>query len=283
MKSISSIILVFFISFSALFAADITIMSYNIRCLSEKDNKEGNGWEVRSHWLSSLIDYHNPDIFGVQEAFPNQLDDISKNLKKYKWIGVGREDGKNEGEHMAIFYDNNLFEVVEWSTFWLSETPDIPGYKGWDADCRRTVTWAKMKEIDDNNYFYIFNTHFDHKGKKARKQSAKLIIKKINEIAGNNNIILTGDFNCTESDPPYEILTHNGLKDAFYYSKKPHYGPEGTSSGFFTCSEKPLNRIDFIFFKGDIEILQHVIINDSKDGRFPSDHLPVLIKARVDS
>jgi endonuclease/exonuclease/phosphatase family metal-dependent hydrolase len=219
----------------------------------------------------------------VQEALVNQVNDLFKLLPGYKWIGVGRDDGAAEGEFMAIFYLEDRFQVLEDSTFWLSENPSVPG-NGWDAACNRVVTFGKFFDIPNNKEFYLFNTHFDHLGEKARLESAKLLTKSIYEIAENDNIIVTGDFNSLPSSEVYNILTgveeNNGntigLKDAKMVSNLRHHGPDFTYTGFQLSKLSENNKIiDYIFVGNSITVLKHGILSDTFNGRFPSDHFPV--------
>ncbi len=141
----------------------------------------------------------------MQEALHVQMNDLQKALPDFKYAGVGRTDGKQDGEYSAIFYNAKKLQLLESKTFWLSETPTVAGSKSWDAAITRIVTWAKFKDIESSKTFFVFNTHFDHIGKVARRESAKLLLKKINEIAGNSSVIITGDFNATPGDEPVQV------------------------------------------------------------------------------
>lgn len=182
----------------------MNVSSYNLRMDTSSDSL--NSWSYRKDDLNSLITYHDFDIFGTQEGFYHQLQDILR-LNSYNYIGAGRDDGKQSGEHSAIFYKKDKFEVLESGNFWLSETPEIPG-KGWDATCcNRICSWGKFKDIKNNKVFYFFNVHFDHQGKIAREESGKLMVEKMKSIAGDYPIIATGDFNSTEETPQIKIIS----------------------------------------------------------------------------
>jgi endonuclease/exonuclease/phosphatase family metal-dependent hydrolase len=108
--------------------------SFNVRYDNPDDAKRGNGWPQRAPVIAGMIRFHNFDVLGTQEAYRNQLDDLQKLLPGYDHVGVGRDDGRTKGEHAAIFFKKDKFRLLESGTFWLSETPDEPGVRGWDAD-----------------------------------------------------------------------------------------------------------------------------------------------------
>jgi endonuclease/exonuclease/phosphatase family metal-dependent hydrolase len=152
---------------------EVNVMTFNIRYNTKNDSL--NAWPYRKDNAASQIRFHNVHILGVQESLHEQMMDLSQLLLKYKYTGVGRDDGKIKGEYSAIFYDTTRLKLMESSTFWLSLTPDVPGSKSWDAAITRIVTWAKFKDAISKKIFYVFNTHFDHIGKEARRESAKLL------------------------------------------------------------------------------------------------------------
>ena len=179
---------------------EIKVISYNIRQSGLSDQDGEYKWENRREATLNMIQKESPSVFGLQEALLEQVEYIEQNCSQYSRIGVGRDDGKNAGEFMAVFFLKDNFKLLDSGTFWLSKTPDTVS-KGWDADCLRVVTWVQLQEIETGKDFYFFNTHFDHKGEVAREESAKLVAEKIQEIAGGKaNIILGGDFNSTITD-----------------------------------------------------------------------------------
>lgn len=256
--------------------APLTIASYNLRLNTEDDGI--NAWPHRKENVKALVRFHEFDIWGTQEGFIDQLKDL-ESMDEFGHLGAGRDDGKEAGEHSAIFYRKSRFKVLQSGDFWLSETPETPG-KGWDATCcNRICSWAKFKDLVTKKELYVFNVHFDHRGKEARLQSGYLMVRKIKEIAGKSPVILTGDFNST---PETEQIKHiqTLLKDSKTVSLQPPYGPEGTSNSF--KFDAPLQRrIDYIFVSKGIQVLKYGVLSDSKDQRYPSDHLPVVIKAVV--
>jgi len=219
----------------------------------------------------------------LQEVLKGQLNDLEERLPAYKWLGVGRDDGKTKGEYSPILYHAEKFELLESNTFWLSETPQVPGSKDWDAAITRICSWAKFRDKETDEEFYFFNTHFDHRGVEAREKSAALIAQKISEIAGDTPVILTGDFNAAPSTAAYQNLVagKHALTDALEVSQLPHYGPLGTFNGFRQPEEDDGRRIDYIFVKNGVEVHKHGILTDSWGGQLPSDHFPVLAEVSL--
>lgn len=263
------------------------LMSFNIRFANPDDGF--NYWPNRKDLVASTIRYHEADIIGLQEAMRSQLDDLVALLPGYQWVGLCRTDGTTtpdpDNEFSAILYRTDRFEIIEEATFWLSDEPDQVGSKAWDAALPRIATWVHFKDKSTNKTFYHVNTHFDHRGVEARAKSAQLIKTKIAEIAKGAPVVLTGDFNCVETDDPYRILTNKKdkvlLEDALLVSKMPHHGPLGTWTNSFQFPGVPGRRIDFIFVNKNVAVLKHAILSDSWSGRLPSDHLPVLARVMV--
>ncbi|AHM59627.1 Endonuclease/exonuclease/phosphatase [Flammeovirgaceae bacterium 311] len=248
-------------------------MTYNIRYDTPADKEDS--WTHRKERVESLIRYHQPDLLGVQEALQHQLSYLAQNLPHYAWYGVGRDDGKEQGEFSAVFYNKNKFSAEDQGTFWLSPQPDKPS-KGWDAAIVRICSWVKLKNKATGTVLYFFNTHFDHMGVKARENSALLIAAKIKEIAGTEPFVLTGDFNTTEDTPAFANLTSSGLlHNTEKISESKPYGPPGTFSTFDVKNEMG-KKIDYIFVSAHFSVLQHATITDAQKGKYPSDHLPVV-------
>jgi endonuclease/exonuclease/phosphatase family metal-dependent hydrolase len=260
-------------------AQELNVMTFNIRLNTTSDSL--NAWLYRKDKVASQVLFHQTHILGVQEALPDQVKDLQQSLSQYKFTGVGRDDGKNKGEYSAIFIDTTRLKLMESSTFWLSLTPDIPGSKNWDAAITRIVTWAKLYDKKSHKTFFVFNTHFDHIGKEARRESAKLILQQVMKIAGKMNVIIMGDFNSKPDEDPYKVLTDkaniNSFVDSKDISKTLHYGPTGTFNAFKSkeIDDKP---IDYIFLRGKWKVLQHATLSQTWGGRFSSDHFPVFAK-----
>jgi len=252
-------------------------MTFNIRLNVASDS--ANAWPFRKDKVSSQVLFHQVELLGVQEALYDQMLDLKDRLPRFKYCGGGRDDGETKGEFSAIFYDTTRLELLNTATFWLSETPTVAGSKGWDAAITRIVTWGKFRDRKNNNVFFAFNTHFDHMGKIARRESAKLLLKRVQSIAGKTPAIITGDFNANPQDEPIMIIVNKKdplhLTDSKAISQQPHYGPTGTFNGFQQKETSDL-PIDHIFLKGKWSVLTHATISESWDGRFASDHFAVL-------
>ena len=261
------------------------VMTFNIRLNTPDDGEDA--WPNRKQFATSMIRFYGADIAGLQEALRDQVDDLAESLPEYGWFGVGRDDGKDAGEFMTVFYRKDRFKVLQHATFWLSETTDVPTM-GWDAMCYRVVTWGKFEDLRSGTTFYLFNTHFDHMGQVARRESAKLLLSKVKEIAGDSPIIVTGDFNSTPDSEPYQILTKGlpdnpstKLIDTKFVSKYPHHGPNGTITQFKSANLPHNKTIDYIFIKNNVSVFMHGTLSDMFDGHFPSDHMPVLAKVGI--
>lgn len=277
MKRITFILLILASNFAM--AQNLRIITYNIRLNIASDGI--NAWPNRSDQVAALLDFHQAEIFGLQEALYDQIEDIQAKLPKMKWVGVGRDDGKRAGEFSPIFYNTEKFKALKNGGFWLSEKPDKPGL-GWDAACNRVCTWIILKEGKSGGKFMVFNTHFDHVGVKARTESAKLILRKIKELNTDKlPVILMGDFNLTPDKEPIAVITSE-LNDSRAISKKSPYGPVGTFNSFkFDAPMK--DRIDYVFVSDQVEVKRYATLTDSKDQRFPSDHQPVLVSLEIKS
>ncbi len=254
-------------------SSTFTVSSFNLRL--DTSNDKQNAWPFRKEMVKELISYHNFDIIGTQEGFLHQIQDVLE-LEGWAYYGKGRDDGKTQGEHSAILYKKDKFELLDSGDFWLREEPELPG-KGWDATCcNRIASWVKLQDKVTNQSFFVFNVHFDHEGVIARKESGKLMVKKMQQIAKNAPVILTGDFNST---PDTEQIRHisSFLDDSYKVSKTPPYGPVGTFSGFNLNAELK-NRIDYVFVSSDFKVHSYGALTDIQQGRFPSDHLPVVVK-----
>lgn len=282
----------------------IRTMSFNIRYDEPRDGM--NAWKYRKSMVVSMMQMHHIDIAGMQEVLNSQMKDLFSMLPEYGFIGVGREDGKTLGEFSPIIYLKDRFRIMNQGVFWLSETPLIPNSKGWDAAITRIVTWVEFFDKKTKKIFFFFNTHFDHMGIIATRNSAILLQNCVEEIAGESPVIITGDFNVNEYSETYKILagkTKKGttekksFKDSHYVCVHDHEGPEFTFHGFKAAEylyEQPQNdsckigksetdtleTIDYIFIKNKVEVLEHAILSDAWDGMYPSDHFPVIAGLR---
>jgi endonuclease/exonuclease/phosphatase family metal-dependent hydrolase len=262
----------------------LRVVSYNIRYDNAGDGP--NRWQHRRQAMADYLAELKPDLAGLQEVLIGQLRFLAEKLPDYAWHGAGRDDGREQGELSPLLYRRERFEVRDKGTFWLSDTPDQVGSKGWDAALPRVCSWLKLFDKQAHRELLALNTHFDHRGREARRQSAVLLRRKIDslcESAPTLPVILTGDFNCTASDEPYRALvaqteaTHTPLCDSLTISKKSPAGPDSTWNGFEGIVPKRI--IDFIFVR-NMAVLAHRVDDPRVEGRFVSDHLPVVAELR---
>jgi endonuclease/exonuclease/phosphatase family metal-dependent hydrolase len=275
-KTIISMVFLLMGFFSS--AQTLKVMTYNIRLDVTSDGE--NDWNHRKDYFTSQIQFYEPDIFGAQEATPNQVVDIATSLVQYDNVGIGRE-GIGKGESSNIFYKNDRFRVKESNTFWLSETPNEISI-GWDAACNRVCTYALLKDLKTNQLFWVFNTHLDHIGEVARTKGIQLILSRIKELnARKYPVIFMGDFN---SEPNEEriIALKKVMDDAREISVEKPFGPSGTFNSF-KHNESVTKLIDYIFMSknGSFKVQKYAVLSDSKDLRYPSDHLPVYVEIGV--
>ena len=257
------------------------IISYNVRFSSAPETDGDNRWELRRDASIKMVAAQKPLAMGLQEACPDQIDFLDQNLTGYKHIGVGRDDGNRAGEMMAIYYDTTRLTLLNSGTFWLSDTPDKVSI-GWDAACNRTCTWGHFKVNDTGFEFLYFNTHLDHVGSQARRNSIKLIVAKMAELNPNNvPVFLSGDFNSTTDDTIFEPLKAS-LKDAREVSAISDKNI--TYNGFGTVTDSPNTRkewvIDHIFFSG-VNPMAFRVLNGNYGVPFISDHYPIAFTFRA--
>ena len=251
---------------------DLKVMSYNIRMGVAKDGT--NSWEYRYPATALMLKDQMPDVFGVQEAFNFQIKFIEENFTDYDSFGVGRDNGKSEGEFMSIFWNKKTVKMIKGGTFWLSETPEKPSM-GWDAACKRTATWALMKDKNTGKLFYFVNTHLDHKGAEARRKGLELIVSRIDEINPKGYpMILTGDFNIK---PDNEALV--GLEQRMQSARK--IAPKTDNNATFNNWGKAKSDmvIDYIYVSGFSACTEyHTITEKYGTWKYVSDHYPIYAK-----
>ena len=257
--------------------SEIKVMSYNIRLSSGTIKADSiYHWEHRKQASLNLMHEENPTVFGLQEACPDQMDYMVENLPEYGYIGVGRDDGKRKGEHMSIFYLKDEVELLDGGTFWLSETPEEPSM-GWDAACKRTCTWTKLKMKSTGKEFVYMNTHLDHVGIEARKQGLALIVERANEIVPEGTVFLTADFNALTTNPIFDDLK-SVMKDA--REEAPVTDRRGTYNGW---NKENVNNpdcvIDHIFYRAAEAHSFRVLCDKTYGAPYISDHYPVVMEA----
>jgi endonuclease/exonuclease/phosphatase family metal-dependent hydrolase len=259
-------------------AQSLKVLTYNIRLDIASDGI--NNWSNRKDYFNAQLQFYNPDIFGIQEALPNQVRDIVAALETYKNISMGR-DGVEKGEASSLFFKKDRFTLLQGATFWLSETPNVIS-KGWDAALNRICTYALLKDKETKKHLWVFNTHLDHMGEQARTESLALIVTKIKQLNTQNYpVILMGDFN---SEPQEERIKQlkKSMDDSRDISIQKPFGPNGTFNGF-KHNEPVTKIIDYIFLSKNNPFLvtKYAILSDSKDLRYPSDHLPVYVELKL--
>lgn len=258
-------------------APAVRVMSFNIRFANPGDGE--NAWDKRKDFLAETVRAFDPDLLGTQETLARQRDDLKARLDGYEVLGVGRDDGREKGEMMALFYRKSRFEKLDGGHFWLSETPEVVGSKSWDSSLPRMVTWAKLRDRKDPEAppIAFFNTHFDHRGPKARLESARLVRKKVEELGRGCRVVVTGDFNSGEGSEPYKALFGSGdpkgvpLRDTYRAAHPKKADGEGTLSNFKAGISSGA-RIDWIGVSDGWEVEEAAIVHAGRDGRAPSDH-----------
>jgi endonuclease/exonuclease/phosphatase family metal-dependent hydrolase len=254
----------------------IKVMTLNIRYDNPGDSL--NAWPNRAAIVSNFIRNEKPDLLGMQEVLQHQYEFLDSTLLDYGSIGVGRSDGAKEGEMNPVFYRKERFDMIRTKTFWLSETPVVPGSKAWDAGLPRIVTWVELVDKNSHQHLFYFNTHFAHDSDSARIMSAGLLLSKVDSISSDFPFVITGDFNMLPSSKGYEILTGPAesvplLKDSFVISERNPIGPMYTFNGF--SDKQGTGRIDYIFVKDGLKVLSHKTIIKKERRIYISDHWPV--------
>ena len=278
------------VSCTAASEIDVNIMSFNIRYGHAEDRE--NSWDHRKECVYELLQTHQPDVIGLQEALRFQLNEIRDALPEYGEIGVGRE-GRTKGEYSAILYRTTRFDVDESETFWLSSTPETIS-KDWGNTCIRICTWARFFEKLSGKAFYLYNTHLDHESQISREKSVRLIMERIHCQNSGDPFVITGDFNIKEDNPVVLYLKGEALKiddlqeyvnslpviDTFR-ERHPRTLRTGTFHEFTGCVYG--KKIDYIFATPDVTVIDTKIIRDARNGRYPSDHYPITAHLKLPS
>lgn len=259
----------------------INVMSFNIRYDNPADGDQN--WHQRKENVVRMINFYDLDIIGMQEVLVSQLNYLKDNLQDYQAVGVGRKDGKEKGEFSPVFYRKDRFKELKSGTFWLSETPEKVS-KGWDAALERIASWVVLKDNITGKEFIFMNTHFDHRGKQARIESAALLKGKATELAAGMQLILTGDFNLTpESEGIQTIIKPDGENTLVNSSSTATftYGPDWTSTGF---NDRPFAQrkvIDYVFLKQIKTVNRYAVISEKLNDLQLSDHCPVFVQVEL--
>ena len=283
---------------NVLSAQELYLGEFNIRNDNAKDAAAGNGWAVRCPVVCDILKVESFDIFGTQEVLHNQLGDMLAALPDYDYIGVGRNDGKTSGEYAAIFYKSDRIKCLSSGHFWLSETPEVVGSVGWDAKYTRICTWGQFKDRRTGKKFWMFNLHMDHRGVEARKQSALLVMDRIQKMCGKQPYILLGDFNVDQFNPIYPMMMESGMFVDCHDAAAVRFAPTG-SMNYFKTDFKTDSRIDHVLVSDDFYVHDYTVLTYSywseekpsaealeaikagEEGvvvhkqRLPSDHYPI--------
>lgn len=256
----------------------VNVMSFNIRYDNPEDSLDN--WQYRKDRAANAIRFYDVDIVGTQEVLHNQLEDLKQRLPGYAVIGVGREDGKEKGEYSALWYKTDRFDLLDSGYFWLSETPEVAGSKGWDGACERIASWAKLQDKKSGKKYFALNTHLDHVGVAARREGISLILDRVKELSDGLPVIVTGDFN---SDPQSDVIKHiTDAADPEHLTDSREvaalvYGP---SWSFHDFGKIPYDRrplIDYVFVNDGLKVLRYGVLAETENNAFLSDHAPVLV------
>lgn len=289
---------------AAVEAQTLTVGTYNMRNDNAGDARNGNGWQRRCPVICEQVEWIDFDIFGAQEIKKNQLDDLLAALPEYDYVGVGRDDGIHGGEHEPIFYKRDRFRLLDAGDFWISQTPDVAGSKGWDAALPRVCSYARLQDRETKLRFWYFNLHMDHIGVEARREGAKLIMQKVREMCGGEPVIITGDFNVDQNNEIYQTFVTSGLLKDSYVAAEKRFVRNGTFNSFKPDLHTE-SRIDHIFVSPAFAVRNYAVLTDgywtpredaaaqkgeaapqeislrSYERRCPSDHYPVA--ARIEA
>lgn len=259
---------------------ELNVMSFNMRYDNPEDGE--NNWQYRRERVARVIAANDVDLFGAQELLVGQLNDLKGLLPGYAEVGVGREDGAEAGEFNPVFYRTDRFELLDWGTFWLSETPEEAGSKGWDGACERLATWTVLRDRDGRELFFI-NTHLDHMGEVARREGVSLLLGRIDSLSGGRPVVLTGDFNAT---PDSEVIAHVLADGRMRHTRDVADVREGASWSFAdygSIPEADRQLIDYVFVNDGLDVPMYRVLPDTLDGGYLSDHAPVLVKLQYNA
>ena len=262
-------------------SAPVNVMTFNIRYDNPEDSLDN--WKFRKDRVANAIRFYDADIVGTQEVLHNQLEDLKQRLPGYGVIGVGREDGKEKGEYSALWYRKDRFTLLDSGYFWLSETPEVAGSLGWDGACERIASWAKLQDKVSGRKFFALNTHLDHVGVVARRESISLILDKVNKLSGGLPVIVTGDFN---ADPDSDVIKHvTDSKNSQHLTDSRQiadivYGPAWSFHDFgkIPYARRPL--IDYVFVRNGLKVSRYGVLAETENNAFLSDHAPILVTVK---
>lgn len=256
----------------------IDVMSFNVRYDNPGDSL--NNWRFRKDRVANAIRFYDAEIVGTQEVLHGQLLDLQQRLPEYGVVGVGREDGKEKGEYSALWYKKDRFEVMDSGNFWLSETPEVAGSKGWDGACERIAAWARLKDKTTGKVILALNTHLDHVGEVARREGVALVLDRAEALGEGARIVVTGDFNAGPESEVIRQVTDTAhpkhLTDARMVSPIV-YGPDWTFHDFGRWPQEKRERIDYVFLGEGWKVTRYGVLAELDNEAYLSDHNPVLV------
>ena len=262
----------------------LTVMSFNIRYGTAKDGD--NDWTARRSLLFHVVREQAADLIGLQEALSDQITEIAAAVPGFATVGVGRDDGGIAGEYAAILFRESRFRVAEAGTFWLSDTPTVPGSKSWGNNVTRICTWARFIDRKGHGLWH-FNVHLDHQSQRSRELSAAMLLRRIESRAfPSEPVIISGDFNVGEGNPAIAVLTGGRKPDQTapfvdtFRVLHPGLQEVGTFTGFKFGATMG-DKIDYVLVQPGTEVLNAEIVRSSRDNRYPSDHFPVIARVRL--
>ena len=258
-------------------STDLRVMSFNVRLGVAKDGP--NAWDLRKDLVVETVKRFDPDLLGTQETWPFQAAFLKKGLPGHAYYGVGRQVDPTTGEQCGLMYRKDRFEQLEKGTFWLSKTPSKPGSKSWDSSLPRIASWVRLRDKRDRGReLVLINTHFDHRGRQAREEAAKIIRRRVTELGSEARVVVTGDFNAAEGSAPYRaLLAPDGsvavLLDSYRKAHPKRREGEGTFSAW--NGRRSGGRIDWVLHTSHYRTISASIDRSNDSGRYPSDHYPV--------
>ena len=258
-------------------SGDIDVITFNIRLDTPRDSS--NAWPNRAPLVAGFINDQIPDLLGMQEVLWHQYLYLDSALTGYGSVAAGRDDGMQQGEACPVFYRLGRFSPVASGTFWLSSSPDVPGSVGWGAALTRIATWVRLYDKTVKDTLLYINTHFDHISDSARVMSSGVLLAKLKELAGDNNFVITGDFNATPERLAITRMTEGGYAvDSYTVTETPPAGETYTFNGWKDTAGE--GRIDYVFVRNGMKVLSHETFKIIEDGVFISDHWPVKAKVK---
>ena len=253
------------------YETEITICSFNIR--GSNMDTGVNAWSNRKKMVIREFSNYQYDIVCMQEPLIDQIQDFLS-IGIYEWLGVSGQGTPDSDVFTPIFYNKKKLNVLDYGTFWLSETPDVVS-RGWDGKFPRICTWAKFRDIENCRSFYVFNTHLDHVGEVAKLEGARLICRKIKEMTAEEAVFITGDMNSTPETPPIHTFLSEFSNSREIATEKS--GLAGTAHSYGKLY--PPSQIDYIFVNEYISVTKAITITKNSDPVYMSDHYPIVITA----